>query len=71
MLDMYVVYERPLDFPNSFVVRHWIVDADGGKPTDWMVVGKTLDDVRQAIPGYCVRLERSPEDEPQIVESWI
>lgn len=71
MLDMYVVYERPRDFPNSFVVRHWIIDGKGGKPTDWLVVGKTLDQVRQAIPGYCVRLERSPEDEPQIVESWL
>jgi hypothetical protein len=71
MLDMYVVYDHPTDFPNHFVVRHWIIGAGSAKPTDRCVIGKTLDEVRTAIPAYYVRLERSPEDEPQILESWV
>jgi hypothetical protein len=71
MLDMYVVYDHPRDFPNHFVVRHWLVDADGGKPTDRCVIGRTLDEVRSAIPAYCVRLERNPGDDPVIIESWL
>jgi hypothetical protein len=71
MLDMYVVYDHPTDFPNHFVVRHWIIGAGRAKPTDRCVIGKTLDEVRTAIPAYCVRLERSPEDEPQVLESWV
>ena len=50
MLDMYVVYEHPKDFPNHFVVRHWLIDGDGGKPTQRCVIGKTLAEVRSAIP---------------------
>jgi|HubBroStandDraft_6_1064221.scaffolds.fasta_scaffold3971273_2 hypothetical protein len=70
-LEMYVVYERPRDYPDKFVVRRWGCRAEGAVPEDWFVLGTTLDEVRAAIPRHCVRLERDPRDEPQIIEVWI
>ena len=72
-LEMFVVYERPLDHPEHFVMRRWLIGAEKGKPTptDYFVLGETLEEVRNSIPPHCVRLERDPNDEPQIVECWI
>jgi hypothetical protein len=74
VMEMFVVYDRPLDYPEHYVMRRWIIGAVEGQPIpdkDYFVIAKTLDEVRVAIPPHCVRLERDPNDEPQIVESWI
>jgi hypothetical protein len=72
MMEMFVVYERPKDYPDKFVVRRWSisgerVDADG----DWFFLGETLEDVREKVPRHCIRIHRHPYDEPQILEVWI
>jgi hypothetical protein len=74
MMEMFVVYERPRDYPDKFVVRRWWIGKTPGEPEadkDWFYLGETLDDVRAHVPGWCVRLERDPNDEPHIVECWI
>jgi hypothetical protein len=72
VLEMYVIYAKPLDYPQSFVVRKWEV---GGKPsprnTEWFGLGATVEEVRGMIPGWCVKIDRDPNDEPQIVETWL
>ena len=72
-LDMWVIYERPRDYPMSYVVRRWVIGAKPGEPmpTDEFRTAPTLEGARNCVPGYCVRLERDPRDEPQIVECWI
>ena len=73
-LEMYVVYSRPRDYPDKFVVRRWAIGRKPGEPVaepDWFYLGDSLDQVRAHVPGHCVRLERDPNDEPQIVECWI
>lgn len=66
-LPMWVIYERPRDFPNSFVVRLWDMD----RPTAQFCVGPSLDVVRDLIPPGATQLSRHPMDEPQIVEVWL
>ena len=73
-LEMFVVYNRPLDHPNKFVVRRWWIGRKVGEPladADWFYLADSLEEVRRHIPAHCVRLERDPRDEPQIVECWI
>lgn len=72
-LWMYVVYAWPKDYPNKFVMRRWIIGKTPGVPEldDEFYLGDTLDEVRAQVPRHCVRLERDPKDEPQIVECWI
>lgn len=69
-MRMYVIYERPRDYPDRYVLRQWIIDGEA-RPTGWFVVAETLDAVRKFVPRQCIRFERNPSDEPQIVESWI
>jgi hypothetical protein len=72
MMEMFVVYERPRDYPDKFVLRRWSIGPGSAEgDADWFVLGETLDDVRAAVPQHCIRVGRSPHDEPQIVESWV
>jgi hypothetical protein len=74
VMEMYVVYERPKDYPQHFVLRKWYIGAVEGEPlpdAEWFVLADTLAAIRTHIPLGFIRLERDPNDEPQIVESWI
>lgn len=71
-LTMFVIYERPLDAPEHFVVRRWIV-AGGKIYADCAGVRtETLEEARAIVPAHHpTRLPRSAEDDAKIVEVWV
>ena len=77
MMRQWVVYERPKDYPDKYVVRGVTIRPGQLSPDrDPTFVGNTLDEARAAImalPGAhnLIRLARFAEDEPQIVEVWL
>lgn len=69
-LCMWTVYAHPKDYPNGYVARLFRLDG----PTHDAFFGDSLEEVRafldKCYPGlYCI--PRSPNDEPQIVETWL
>jgi len=72
-LTMYTIYDRPLDYPDHFVVRKWkIVRPDISPISDGILgISKTLEGARKLLPEGCACLARDASDEPQIVESWL
>jgi len=70
-LHMWTVYERPTDYPDGFVARLHLIGAGETRPTMKAFFGPTLQSVRDKLPRGMVRLERMPNDEPQIVEVWL
>ena len=67
----YVIYDHPADHPEYFVVRPWDIGKAGAIPRKAAGLFVTLDSAR----AYCeqfgmVRLERSPGDDPKIIEVW-
>jgi hypothetical protein len=71
-LEMYVIYQRPRDYPEHFVMRRWAIAGGAAEADkDYFVLAETLDQARQSVPPYCVRLERDPSDDPVIVETWL
>lgn len=73
-MRMWVIYDKPLDFPNSVVVREWTVSASGPVPkTGWpLAIGPSVDAVRGAVPPGTVRVQGPGDDpDPCIVEVWI
>lgn len=74
---LWVVYERPLDYPDGFVIRaHYVVRDTQGRTLTAVArvahcVGPTLESVRRLLPPGLHPLGRMPNDEPQIVEVWI
>ena len=70
-LSMWVIYEKPRDYPQSFVVRRWRVVAERVIATQEFSVHDTLEQAREGVPVWCARIDRDPEDDPVIVESWL
>jgi hypothetical protein len=67
MLDVWIVYDSPSDFPGKFVARRFQVKT----PTPDVLVADTLEGLRKLLPQGLVRLERTPHDQPHIVEVWV
>jgi hypothetical protein len=69
---MWVVYERPTDFPDHCVARCHLINGRGTFPTDMLIQAETLEALRQTLhENGLTCLKRHPQDEPQIVETWL
>jgi hypothetical protein len=66
-LFIWTIYDHPSDFPDKFVARCFHYD----KPTEAFLLADTLDEIRRLIPQGLYRLDRQPNDDPVIVETWI
>ncbi len=70
-LTVYVIFERPIEFPNGYVVRRQIAVA-GGVWIDPIAVGvATLEQARAEVPPGLFNLGRRPGDAPAVLETWI
>ncbi|RQP58001.1 hypothetical protein DF159_20880 [Burkholderia ubonensis] len=69
--ELWTIYERPRDYPHSFIARRWTIEGGAAVPCEVAVVAPTLEDVRELLPPGLVRMERNDQDEPQIVETWF
>jgi hypothetical protein len=67
-LVMWVIYKSPADYPGSWVLRAH--DVPGG-PHKNCEVCSSLEEARALIPIGLIRVNRWPEDESQIVETWM
>lgn len=69
-MEQYVIYEKPADFPEHFVVRCWLISRQGPVPTDRVWKAPTLESARTVVPDGFYRLPRFADDDPVIVEVW-
>lgn len=71
--SMWVIYDHPSDFPDVFIARKWGLTKTGFRPTERIITGATLDEVRKRInktPNLYL-VPREPLDDPKIVEVWL
>lgn len=73
-MNIWTVYQNPGDHPDKHVARRFWLE----KPTHVFFVGPSLAAVRDWIREDArqlgcepIRLDRSPADDPVIVESWL
>lgn len=73
-LTLWTIYNHPTDAPEPFgyAVREWHVGDEGGPhATSQVLFAMTLEDARALVPPGLFRLERDPNDDPVIVETWL
>jgi hypothetical protein len=70
-LAIWTVIANPADYPGLFVARKWLMVEGREVPTNEVVVGLTLQAVREQIPIGLQWMPRSPDDDPVIVETWF
>jgi len=67
----WVIYEHPLDFPGSYVLRVWFISPGKVLPGGLLAVG-TLELCRNHIPKHAVLLHGPGVDpDPKIYEVWV
>ncbi len=68
-MNVWTIYLHPHD--DGFLVREWQFSKDGEAKAQPSTHHHTFDEAR-VVAGAIgrVRLERSPKDDPHIVESW-
>ena len=67
MLDIWIIYDNPSDYPGQFVARRFKMN----QPTADVMTAGSLEGVRALLPPGLVRLERTQHDQPHIVEVWV
>lgn len=71
-LTIWTVFDHPADDPEVFVARAFKIAGPAPQPTQRVLRAHTLDEIRRELAGMgLVALQRSPEDDPTIVESWL
>lgn len=73
VITQYVIYERPAEFPNHWVVLAWDVVSGQLEPVPHgeVVLTDSLDAARATVPPGHTRIGRNPSDEQTIVEVWV
>ena len=66
-ISSWVVYDHPKDYPDQYVARMW----DGEAPTTNVILGPTLESVREPLRRDYVCVGRFAQDDPCIVEVWL
>lgn len=66
-IPMVVVYCCPIDFPGKYVAR--LFDMDN--PTNCVIVSDNYQEIVKGIPSHMYKIKRDPNDEPQILETWL
>lgn len=72
-LFVYTIYDHPLDYPNSYVVKKWICNDPPVQDSKFLIEGKDLERIREmlVIEMGLFFLGRQPDDDPKILESYI
>lgn len=71
-LHMWTVYDHPKDAPDYYVARLWLVDGTGSHATNQAVASPNLESLRRLLASMGhIPLDRSPGDDPVIIETWI
>lgn len=69
-LTIWVIYDHPADHPYDFVVRPSYV-YPGRVAFGPAKMSGTLEGARDLLPEGLYRMDRDPDDDPVIVETWL
>lgn len=72
-MTIWVVYERPADYPDWFVAREWFIPPTGATPSPGRFhLYDTLNGARDELTDRgLVCIPRDAADDPVIVETWL
>lgn len=71
-LPIHTITHRPADLPYAvYAVRTFHVTPGTVTPGKLLGTADTLDDARRLVPPGLVCVERHPDDDSAIVESWL
>ena len=71
-IPMYLVYERPRDYPDEFVARvRWIGPGYDRPDPELFARGKTLGEIHARLPEDRLLVGPHEGDDPSVLEAWM
>lgn len=70
VLEQWVIYWNPADYPDQYVVRRWEIGRGWMRPTNDVQAFDMLGEARMAVPDGKICLGPTAGDDPTIVEVW-
>jgi len=73
-MNLYTVYNSPIDYPDTYVVRRWEVVPPDNEPTamNIIMIGSDLNKIRSALRQMGLyAIPRDESDDKKIVETWV
>ena len=72
-LSIWVVYDHPLDWPRYYVARrHIAIPVELAGPTGDVIMDVDLERIRDNMEQLgLTKLDRFPEDDDKIMETWL
>jgi hypothetical protein len=69
---IWTIFRRPADYPNHHVARKFLVFQGYSEATDEVIVSEDLQPLRYQMERQGLyRMNRDPNDDPAIVETWL
>lgn len=70
-MNIFVLYRKPKDYPDKFVLRRWEVGDGTVEPKEIVGIADTSVDAQKAIPPGMTATGRYAADDPVIVGVWL
>lgn len=71
-MDLWTIYDHPTDYPDLYVARRWRIGAGVMIATGHVLGDTDIEKIRQNLYRRgLVRINRSPQDDPKIMEVWL
>lgn len=73
VMSMWTVYDRPSDYPKSYVARRYDVRPNEVSMSASIIIAPTLTKLRNilAFDLHLTCIRRDPNDDPVILETWL
>lgn len=65
------VYLNPKDYPGKFVARLFDIQAGHVCITRYIMISDSLEDIRNEMPAGLYRLDRTQDDDLELLEVWV
>lgn len=66
---IWTIFDSPYDHPGKFVVRPYSIRQNA--PLTHHMVSDSLEGLRANLPGGLIWMNRCPDDDARIVETWL
>ena len=70
-MELWTIYDRPADHPRHCTVRKVLVADDGLSSEDTQLFQSVLEARSALARRGLIRVPRSQEDDPALVETWL
>ena len=71
-IDLWIVYDHPLDIPDFYVARRYSISNGHAAPTFDFILCVDLEPLREELSWKGLAcIPRYPNDHPNVIEAWM